>query len=186
MAFSTPALLSANDLALAYGYQRLLESVTLSVAPGEKVGLVGRNGSGKTSLLRILAGHQSSDAGEVARRRGLRIGYLPQEFELDPSLTVRENIEAGAADLMEWLREYQSGQATDAQMAAMLNKIDSVDGWNLQSRITATASALAAPPLDALVGPLSGGEKRRVALCRAVADRKSTRLNSSHLVISYA
>src|SRR6266850_2382007 len=169
MAFSTPALLSANDLALAYGYQRLLESVTLSVAPGEKVGLVGRNGSGKTSLLRILAGHQSSDAGEVARRRGLRIGYLPQEFELDPSLTVRENIEAGAADLMEWLREYQSGQATDAQMAAMLNQIDSVDGWNLQSRITATASALAAPPLDALVGPLSGGEKRRVALCRAVA-----------------
>jgi len=164
-----PPLLTANDLALAYGHQRLLEAVTLSVAPGEKVGLVGRNGSGKTSLLRILAGHQSSDAGEVARRRGLRIGYLPQEFELDPSLTVRENIEAGAADLMEWLRAYQSGQATDAQMAAMLNQIDSVDGWNLQSRITATASALAAPSLDALVGPLSGGEKRRVALCRAVA-----------------
>ena len=164
-----PPLLTANDLALAYGHQRLLEAVTLSVAPGEKVGLVGRNGSGKTSLLRILAGHQSADAGEVARRRGLRIGYLPQEFELDPNFTVRENIEAGAADLMEWLREYQSGQATDAQMAALLNQIDSVDGWNLQSRITATASALAAPPLDALVGPLSGGEKRRVALCRAVA-----------------
>ena len=93
-----PAPLTANDVALAYGHQRLLESVTLSVAPGEKVGLVGRNGSGKTSLLRVLAGHQEADSGDVARRRGLRIGYLPQEFELDGKLTVRENIEAGAAD----------------------------------------------------------------------------------------
>src|ERR1039458_6150597 len=81
-----PALLTANDLALAYGHQRLLEAVPVLVAPGEKVGLLGRNGSGKTSLLRILAGHQNADAGEVARRRGLRIGYLPQEFELDGKL----------------------------------------------------------------------------------------------------
>src|SRR5438874_12536047 len=117
-----PALLTANDLALAYGHQRLLESVTLSVAPGEKVGLVGRNGSGKTSLLRILAGHQEADSGEVARRRGLRIGYLPQEFELDDKLSVRENIEAGAADLMDWLHRYQSGNSTDTEMAALLNQ----------------------------------------------------------------
>ena len=164
-----PALLTANDLVLAYGHQRLLESVTLSMAPGEKVGLLGRNGCGKTSLLRILAGHQPADAGEVARRRGLRIGYLPQEFELDGQLTVRQNIEAGAADLMEWLRRYESGQGTDNELAVLLNQIDSADGWKLQARIRATASALAAPPLDALVGPLSGGEKRRVALCRALA-----------------
>src|SRR5437588_12959818 len=164
-----PPLLAANDLALAYGHQRLLEAVTLSVAPGEKVGLVGRNGSGKTSLLRILAGHQSADAGDVARRRGLRIGYLPQEFELDGNRTVRENIEAGAADLMEWLHRYQSGKSSDSEMHTLLNQIESVDGWNLQARIAATASALAAPPLDALVGPLSGGEKRRVALCRSLA-----------------
>ena len=164
-----PALLSANDLALAYGHQRLLEAVTLSVAPGEKVGLVGRNGCGKTSLLRILAGHQSADAGEVARRRGLRIGYLPQEFELEGDCTVRQNIEAGAADLLEWLRRYESGQGTDAELAALLNRIDSADGWKFQARIKATASALAAPPLEARVGPLSGGEKRRVALCRALA-----------------
>jgi ATP-binding cassette subfamily F protein uup len=164
-----PALLTANDIALAYGPQRLLEAVTLSVAPGEKVGMVGRNGCGKTSLLRILAGHQSADAGDVARRRGLRVGYLPQEFELDPALTVRANIEAGAADLLDWLRRYESGQSTDGQMSVLLNQIDSVDGWNLQARINATASALAAPPLEALVGPLSGGEKRRVALCRALA-----------------
>jgi ATP-binding cassette subfamily F protein uup len=164
-----PPILTANDLALSYGYQRLLESVTLSVAPGEKVGLVGRNGSGKTSLLRILAGHQEADAGEIARRRGLRIGYLPQEFELDPNLTVRENIEAGAADLMDWLHRYQSGAGSEAGLAALLNQIESVDGWNFQARLKAEASALAAPPLDAQVGPLSGGEKRRVALCRALA-----------------
>src|SRR5512137_1991186 len=169
MNITGPALLTANDIALAYGHQRLLEAVTLSVAPGEKVGLLGRNGCGKTSLLRILAGHQSADAGELARCRGLRIGYLPQEFELEDTLTVRQNIEAGAADLMEWLRRYEAGLGTDGELAALLNRIDSADGWKLQARINATASALAAPPLDALVGPLSGGEKRRVALCRALA-----------------
>src|SRR5205814_1028118 len=149
-------------------YQRLLEAVTLSVAPGEKVGLVGRNGSGKTSLLRILAGHQNADAGDVSRRRGLRIGYLPQEFELDGAKTVRENIEAGAADLMMWLQTYESGRGSEAQMAELLNKIETADGWHLQARIEASASALSAPPLQATVGPLSGGEKRRVALCRAL------------------
>ncbi len=169
MNITGPALLAANDLALAYGHQCLLESVTLSVAAGEKVGLLGRNGSGKTSLLRILAGHQRPDAGEVARRRGLRIGYLPQEFELDGSLTVRQNIEVGAADLMEWLRRYESGQGTDQELAVLLNQIDCADGWKLQARIKATTSALDAPPLEALVGPLSGGEKRRVALSRALA-----------------
>jgi energy-coupling factor transporter ATP-binding protein EcfA2 len=139
-----PALLTANDVALAYGHQHLLEAVTLLVAPGEKVGLLGRNGCGKTSLLRILAGHQRADAGEVARRRGLRVGYLPQEFELHASLTVRQNIEAGAADLMEWLSRYESGHGTDAELAVLLNQIDSADGWKLQARIKATASALSA------------------------------------------
>jgi len=166
---SITPLLSANDLVLAYGSDRLLEAVTLSVAPGEKVGLVGRNGSGKTSLLKILAGQQSADAGEVSRRRGLRIGYLPQEFELEGARTVRENIEVGASDLLEWLRRYESGGSGDAEAAELLNKIETADGWNLQARIRASASALSAPPLDALVAALSGGEKRRVALCRALA-----------------
>ncbi|MGH7971772.1 MAG: ABC-F family ATP-binding cassette domain-containing protein, partial [Limisphaerales bacterium] len=158
----------ANDLVLAYGHQQLLQGVTLSVAPGEKVGLLGRNGCGKTSLLRLLAGHQQPDAGEVFRRRGLRIGYLPQEFELDGRLSVRQNIEAGAADLMDCLQRYESGNATDGELAVLLNRIESADGWKLQARINASVSALAAPPLDAPVGLLSGGEKRRVALCRAL------------------
>ncbi|HYG33476.1 MAG TPA: ABC-F family ATP-binding cassette domain-containing protein [Clostridia bacterium] len=171
MSFSTPTLLSANDLALAYGYQRLLDGVTLTIAEKEKVGLVGRNGSGKTSLLKILAGQQSPDAGEISRRKAMRIGYLPQEFELDGSKTVQENIEVGAADLMAWIQQYESGQASPGQMNELLNRIEAADGWNLQSRIRASASALGTPPLDALVGPLSGGEKRRVALCRALASQ---------------
>jgi len=169
MSSPAPTLLSANDLALAYGYQRLLESVTVTLGEGEKVGLVGRNGCGKTSLLRILAGHQLPDAGEISRRRGMRIGYLPQEFELEGSRTVRENIEAGAADLLGWLKEFESGRGSEAQMGELLHQIEAADGWNLQARIEASASALSAPPLDTLVGPLSGGEKRRVALCRALA-----------------
>jgi ATP-binding cassette subfamily F protein uup len=169
MSSPVPALISANELTLAYGHQQLLAGVTLSVAPGEKVGLVGRNGCGKTSLLKILAGANEADSGDLSRRRGLRIGYLPQEFELDGAKTVRENIEAGAADLMEWLRRYETGEGSETELAELLDKIQHADGWNLESRIKAEASALFAPPLDALVGPLSGGEKRRVALCRALA-----------------
>jgi ATPase components of ABC transporters with duplicated ATPase domains len=162
------ALLSANELSLSYGSQNLLEAVTLAVAPGEKVGLVGRNGCGKTSLLKILAGDQPPDGGEVSRRRGLRICYLPQEFELDGTKTVRENIESGAADLMEWIRRYEEGAGSGAEQAELLQRIEQADGWNLEARIKADATALGVPPLDVLVGPLSGGEKRRVALCRAL------------------
>ncbi len=164
-------LISANELALTYGHQPLLVSVTLGVAPGEKLGLVGRNGSGKTSLLRILSGQQAPDQGEVYRRRGLRIGYLPQEFELSNEQTVRENIEQGAADLLDWLTRYERGEGSDAELAELHNRIEAADGWNFQARIRALASALGAPPLDAIAGPLSGGEKRRVALCRALAGR---------------
>ena len=169
MSSQSPALLSANELTLNYGWQHLLNGVTLSVAPGEKVGLVGRNGCGKTSLLKILAEVQAADGGEISRRRGLRVGYLPQEFELDGTKTVHQNIEAGAADLMEWLRKYEAGEGNETELAEYQHNIELADGWNLESRIKASTTALFAPPLDALVGPLSGGEKRRVALCRALA-----------------
>ncbi len=164
----TAALLSANELALSYGNQRLLEEVTLAVAAGEKVGLVGRNGCGKTSLLKILAGVERPDSGELSIRRGLRMGYLPQEFELDMNGTVLENIQAGAADLVSWITRYEAGEGSEAELAEMLHQIEAADGWNLDARIRATATALSAPPMEAIVAPLSGGEKRRVALCRAL------------------
>ena len=168
---SIPSLLSAQELCLAYGRQSLLNGVSLTVAPGEKVGLVGRNGCGTTSLLKILAGENEADSGEISRRRGLRVGYLPQEFELDGSRTVLENIEAGAADLVGWMKRYEDGDGSETEMAELLDLIQHADGWDLQTRIKAEAGALDAPPLDALVGPLSGGEKRRVALCRALASQ---------------
>ena len=169
MSVTIPALISANGLALAYGAAPLLEEVTLSVAPGEKVGLVGRNGCGKTSLLKILTGESAPDAGEVFRRRGLRVGYLPQEFELAGDQTVQQNIATGAADLLDWIAQYVAGAGSEEDHAELLHQIERADGWNLQSRINASAHALGAPPLTTLVGPLSGGEKRRVALCRALA-----------------
>lgn len=166
-----PSLLSAQEIKLSYGTQLLLNGVTLTVSPGEKVGLVGRNGCGKTSLLKILAGDNAPDSGEISRRRGLRAGYLPQEFELDGSLTVLENIQAGAADLVEWMRKYENGEGTENELSLILEQIQHADGWNLDSRIKALAGALDCPPLDSLVSPLSGGEKRRVALCRALASQ---------------
>lgn len=161
-------MLSANELTLSYGNQRLLSGVTLAIEQGEKVGLVGRNGSGKSSLLKILAGLERPDSGELSMRRGMRIGYLPQEFELDQNATVLENIRAGAADLVEWIGRYESGEGSDAELAEILHHIEAADGWNLDARIKSIATALAAPPLTSAVGPLSGGEKRRVALCRAL------------------
>jgi ATP-binding cassette subfamily F protein uup len=166
-----PSLLSAQEIKLSYGTQLLLNGVTLTVSPGEKVGLVGRNGCGKTSLLKILAGDNAPDSGEISRRRGLRAGYLPQEFELDGTLTVLENIQAGAADLVEWMRKYENGEGSENELSLILEQIQHADGWNLDFRIKALAGALDCPPLDSLVAPLSGGEKRRVALCRALASQ---------------
>ncbi len=165
------SLLSAKDLRLAYGHQTLLDDVTLAVEAGEKVGLVGRNGCGKTSLLKILAGHNAPDSGDIARQRQLRVGYLPQEFELDPEKSVHENIASGAQDVVDAIRRYENGDGSEAELADLLHLIDHADGWNLDSRIQALCNALGTPPLEVQTGPLSGGEKRRVALCRALASQ---------------
>lgn len=168
---SPNAVLSASELTLSYGNQRLLDGVSLAVGAGEKVGLVGRNGCGKTSLLKILAGQERADGGDLSLKRELRVGYLPQDFELDGDKTVLENIQAGARDLMDWVERYESGEGSEAELGELLHQIEAVDGWNLDSRIKSNATALSAPALDAKVGPLSGGEKRRVALCRALASQ---------------
>ncbi|TAE77169.1 MAG: ABC transporter ATP-binding protein [Verrucomicrobia bacterium] len=165
------ALLSANEIRLTYGYQTLLDGVTLAVSAGEKVGMVGKNGCGKTSLFKILSGTQKADSGDISLRRSLRVGYLPQEFELDLEKSVHENIAAGAADVVDAIRRYENGDGSESELSELLHLIDHADGWNLDARIKATATALGTPPLEAPVGPLSGGEKRRVALCRALASQ---------------
>ena len=141
------ALLSANEIRLSYGYQTLLDGVTLAISSGEKIGMVGRNGCGKTSLLKILTGADVADSGEIALRRALRIGYLPQEFELDPDASVQENIASGAADIVAAMRCYETGDGSEAELADLLHLIDHADGWNLDARIKATATALDAPAL---------------------------------------
>ncbi len=99
------------------------------------------------------------------------MGYLPQEFELDGSKTVRENIESGTADLVEALRRYENGDGTETELADAAHLIEVADGWNLEARIKADATALGVAPMDTIVGSLSGGEKRRVALCRALVSQ---------------
>ena len=161
------ALLSANEIQLAYGYQNLLDGVTLAVGAGEKVGLVGRNGCGKTSLLKILTGASQPDSGEISVRRSLRVGYLPQEFELDPDKTVHQNIAAGAADVVDAISRYENGDGSDAELSDLLDLIEHADGWNLDARITSLSNALGTPPLDA--EPPTFRRRRRSAGWHSVA-----------------
>jgi ATP-binding cassette subfamily F protein uup len=165
----TDAILSASDLSLSFGRHPILDGATLALYAGEKVGLVGRNGSGKSSFLRIVAGEERPDSGTVSRKQGLVVGYLPQEFQLDDSATVDANIHAGAADLIAAIERYETAHdLSESESARLLSYIEHGDGWNLESRVELLRRELAAPPGDRLVAHLSGGEKRRVGLCRAL------------------
>lgn len=165
----TDAILSASELSLSFGRHAILDGATLALYAGEKVGLVGRNGSGKSSFLRIVAGDERPDTGTVSRKQGLVVGYLPQEFQLDDSATVDANIRSGAADLIAAIERYETAHdLSESESARLLSFIDHGDGWQLESRIELLRRELAAPPGDRLVAHLSGGEKRRVGLCRAL------------------
>jgi ABC transport system ATP-binding/permease protein len=162
-------IISATDLCLSYGHDELLDSASLAIHAGDKAGLVGRNGCGKSSFLRILAGDEMPEGGHISRRQGLVIGYLPQEFQLNDDLTVEQNIRAGAAELIAALAVFESGQEinhTEQERLQLL--IDHADGWNLETRIETLMRKLNTPPADRIVANLSGGEKRRVGLARAL------------------
>lgn len=165
------SLLTAQDLYVRYNEQVVLDNASLSILEGDRIGLVGRNGSGKSTFLKILAGTQEPDRGTVARRRGLRVGYLPQEFALDPALTVEENIRGGAQHLLDLIAEFESLPGHSGRHDELEEQIRLLDGWNLDNRIATAMSKLAAPAGDAAIANLSGGEKRRVALCRAVVSQ---------------
>ena len=132
------------------------------------MGLVGRNGCGKSTFLRIAAGDLEPDGGEVTRRRNALVGYLPQTFGLDDSATVEANILAGAAHILKMIEDYEATPAEDHRASELLDEIEQHDGWNLDSRLRSLVTNLHAPDIDRIAANLSGGEKRRVALCRAL------------------
>jgi ATP-binding cassette subfamily F protein uup len=165
------AVFSARSISVSYGTQKILDESALVVHEGERVGLLGRNGSGKSTFLKIVAGAMQPDSGEIIRRRDLMTGYLPQVFDLDGQRTVHANILEGARRILEWIAEYEADPASPARAADLLAWIDHADGWDLEHRIKSLITNLHAPDPARLVADLSGGEKRRVALCRALIEQ---------------
>jgi len=167
----TNAIASASGLVMRYGDQQVLNGATLAIHEGERIGLVGRNGCGKSTFLKIIAGDLKPDSGTTAHRKGLEIGYLPQMFELDGASTVMDNILAGAKHISDLIDEYERQDSESVKSSELLDQITHLDGWNLGQRAESLINHLHAPPQDQLVESLSGGEKRRVALCRALLAR---------------
>jgi len=168
---AAPALISLKDLTLRFGNQDVLSAATLAVGEREKVGLVGRNGCGKSSLLRIIAGEEKADGGIVSRRNGLLVGYLPQDFRLDEDATVEANVRAGASEVLKLVARYESGEARGSEEAELLHRIEDLGGWDVDARVRTAMTELFCPPADRLVRGLSGGEMRRIALARAIVSQ---------------
>jgi ATP-binding cassette ChvD family protein len=156
----------------------ILENIHLSFFPGAKIGVLGLNGSGKSSLLKIMAGQDTDIEGEARPQKDIRVGYLPQEPALDEDLDVRGNVELGVAEIMTVLKEYNeisdkfAEPMDDDEMTLLLERqgdlstqIDAVDGWEIDRTLDIAADALRLPAWDTPVNMLSGGERRRVALC---------------------
>ncbi len=166
-----PSVLTVTDIVVRYNDRAILDGATLGIQEGERIGLVGRNGSGKTTFLRILAGLQQPDSGEVSRRRDLVVSYLSQDFTLDPELTVRANVRAGAQHVLDLIAEFESLPADSKRHEELEHRIQSLEGWTLDQRIETALSHLNCPAGERDVHSLSGGEKRRVALARAIVAR---------------
>jgi ATP-binding cassette subfamily F protein uup len=165
------SLISANEIDVRYNEQVVLTKASLSIAEEGRVGLVGRNGTGKSTFLRILNGEQTPDSGTVVRKRGLIMGYLPQSFALDEESTVFEQIQNGAQVVRDLITEFESLPAESSRHEEIESQIAHLDGWNLESRINTAMSQLRVPAGDRRIHTLSGGEKRRVAICRAIVAR---------------
>ena len=159
--------------------REILKDISLSFFPGAKIGVLGLNGAGKSSLLRIMAGVDQDHHGEARPQPGIRVGYLPQEPKLDDAKDVRGNVEEGIDDVKCLLDRFDRISARfaealdDAEMSALLDEqgrlqdaIEAADGWEIDRRLEVAADALRLPPWTAAVEHLSGGERRRVALCR--------------------
>ncbi|MCX8501460.1 MAG: energy-dependent translational throttle protein EttA [Alphaproteobacteria bacterium] len=174
-----------KGLSKAYpGGKKVIEDVWLSFLPGAKIGVIGPNGAGKSTLMKIMAGIEREFGGEAWAAEGARVGYLPQEPQLDATKTVVENIRLGLKSITDLIEKFEQVSArfgetlSDAEMDDLITeqselqeKIDAVDGWDLDRRIDIAMDALRCPPAEARVDSLSGGERRRVALCRLLLEK---------------
>ena len=162
----------------------ILRDISLSFFPGAKIGVLGLNGSGKSTLLKIMSGMDKDIEGEARAQTGIKVGYLPQEPVLDETKSVREVVGEGVGDVQSLIDRFNAisdkfaEPMSDEEMnklmeeqAKMQDRIDAVGGWELERKLEIAADSLRLPPWDALVGKLSGGEKRRVALCRLLLSK---------------
>ncbi|MFP5501972.1 MAG: ABC-F family ATP-binding cassette domain-containing protein, partial [Candidatus Sericytochromatia bacterium] len=160
-----------------FGAREILKDVSLTIHHGDRLGLLGVNGAGKTTLLRIMAGDETPDGGEVTRNRGLTVGYLAQEFALDPEKTVRQSVLEGVSELRGLIAEYEalsrelaSSESPEllARQTALAETLEHRGAWELDRVVETVMARLRVPADDRLIGTLSGGERRRVSLARAL------------------
>ena len=174
-----------KDLTKAFpGGREVFKGITLSFLPGVKIGVLGVNGAGKSTLMKIMAGIETEYGGEAWAAEGARVGYLEQEPHLDPTKTVAENVAEAFGPLKAAIERFNeisnrfAEPMNDEEMNALLaeqadlqEKIDHEDGWEFDRRIEIALDALRCPPPDSVVTNLSGGERRRVALCRLLLEK---------------
>ncbi|WP_206453310.1 energy-dependent translational throttle protein EttA [Aurantimonas marina] len=165
-----------SGLTKAYGNKKVLENIHLSFYPDAKIGILGPNGSGKSTLLKIMAGQDKEFTGEAWAAEGATVGYLPQEPHLDETKTVFENVMEGVADKKAVLERYNElmmnySDETAEEGAKLQDIIDAQNLWDLENQVEMAMDALRCPPGDAEIAPLSGGEKRRVALCQLLLSK---------------
>jgi ABC transport system ATP-binding/permease protein len=168
---TTPVIISALELEVHFGEQVVLNKTSLSVHEGDRIGLVGRNGAGKSTFLKIISGLMQPDSGEIAKKKDLITGFLSQDFTLNEYETVRSNVSSGAKKELDLIKEYEDTPFDSPRKHYLEETILREDSWNLDKRIDMLIDALDAPPADRIVSDLSGGEKRRVALCRALISK---------------